>query len=167
MKFCSLKRLINEKYIDKVKCSYGLPKFKPSRQKKFHIWSCFVIVFPLNVKKKSADWIWIWVRQLHYTLVQISYIVFFRFFFIQIFRISVCFVLFQSFADAWFDWHYRWLNLGRYFQFGDFVHFFSKMGPHWNYLWHSTQASNFSFLNSLKILECDTNRDRLLLATLR
>ena len=26
-------------------------KFKPSRQRKFHICSCFVIIFPLNVKK--------------------------------------------------------------------------------------------------------------------
>jgi len=40
--------------IDKVKCSHGAPKFKPSRQKKFHICSCFVIVFPLNVKKILA-----------------------------------------------------------------------------------------------------------------
>ena len=37
--------------IDKVKCSYGVPKFKPSRQKKVHICSCFVSVFPLHVKK--------------------------------------------------------------------------------------------------------------------
>ena len=32
------------------------PKFKSSRQKKFHICSCFVIIFPLNVKI-SADWV--------------------------------------------------------------------------------------------------------------
>ena len=151
VKFCSLKRLINEKYIDKVKCSYGLPKFKPSRQKKFHICSWFVTVFPLN----SGDWVWIWVR-LNCTLD----------FFSSKYS-EFLFVLCCSNHLQMLDWDYRWLNLGRYFQFGDFVHFFSKMGPHWNYLWHSTQASNFSFLNSLKILECDTNRDRLLLATLR
>ena len=35
---------------DKVKCSYGIHKFKPSRQKKFHIFPYFVIVFLLSVK---------------------------------------------------------------------------------------------------------------------
>ena len=34
-----------------VKCSYGVHKFKPSRQKKFPICSCFVIVFSLNNEK--------------------------------------------------------------------------------------------------------------------
>ena len=32
---------------------------------------------------------------------------------------------------------------------------------------HNTQASNFHFINSLKILECATNRDGLLFVTLR
>ena len=32
---------------------------------------------------------------------------------------------------------------------------------------HSTQESNFHFINSLKILECATNGDSLLLVTLR
>ena len=44
----------------KVKCSYGVPKFKPSCQKKFHICSCFVIVFPL-LWKNSSSWVWIMV----------------------------------------------------------------------------------------------------------
>ena len=42
----------------KVNCHAvrSYPKFKSSRQKKFHICSCFVIIFPLNVKI-SADWV--------------------------------------------------------------------------------------------------------------
>ena len=40
--------------VTKVKCSYRVPKFKPSRQKKFHTYLCFVIVFPLNVKRILA-----------------------------------------------------------------------------------------------------------------
>ena len=31
---------------------------------------------------------------------------------------------------------------------------------------HITQASNFPFINSLKIIECATNQDSLLLTTL-
>ena len=38
---------LGQKFFD----SYGVPKFKPIHQKKFHICSCFVVVFPLNVKK--------------------------------------------------------------------------------------------------------------------
>ena len=37
-----------KKYNIKVKCSYSVTKFKPSRQKKCCL--CFAIVFPLNVK---------------------------------------------------------------------------------------------------------------------
>ena len=40
----------------KVKCIYGVPKFKPICQEKFHICSCFVIVFSLNVKKIPMTW---------------------------------------------------------------------------------------------------------------
>ena len=49
-----IRKYEEQKIYTKVKCSYGVPKFKLSRQKKFHICSCFVIVFSLIVNKFLA-----------------------------------------------------------------------------------------------------------------
>ena len=50
-----------EGLLAKVKCSYRVPKFKPSRQKKFHL-LVFCYCFSSQCKKNSGGWVWIWAR---------------------------------------------------------------------------------------------------------
>ena len=39
------------------KCSYGVHKFKPSHQKRFHISLCFVIVLSFKCETFSGNWV--------------------------------------------------------------------------------------------------------------